>query len=192
MSSTDSAASDPAELGPTLLQLARLAIGAELGVACPLPRRQQEHTWLEQPGACYVTLTKGGHLRGSIGSLEAYRSLADDVYANAQAAAFLDRRYKPLTQDEFGYIDIEVALLTPATPLEFDSEAHALAQLRPGRDGVILVLGSKRVTFLPQVWQDLPEPADFMAALKRKAGLNANAWDNALRLSRYQTRQWQE
>lgn len=178
--------------GPALLQLARLAIGAELGVACPLPGRQEEHPWLTQPGACFVTLTKAGHLRGCFGSLEAYRALADDVHANAQAAAFLDRRYKPLTQEEFGLIDIEVAVLTPATPLQFDSEAAALAQLRPGRDGVILELRDQRVTLLPQVWRDLPEPEDFMAALKRKAGLAADAWDATLRLSCYQAQQWQE
>lgn len=189
MSFTDA---DPVDLGQTLLQLARLAIGEELGVACALPNRQAERPWLMQQGACFVTLTKGGHLRGCVGSLAAYRPLADDIHANAQAAAFLDRRYRPITQEEFGYIDIEVALLTPATPLHFDSEASALAQLRPGRDGVILEHGNTRVTLLPQVWQDLPEPEDFMAALKRKAGLASNAWDAAVRLSCYQTRQWQE
>ena len=115
---------------------------------------------LQKQGACFVTLTRNGTLRGCIGSLEAHRPIGDDLRGNALAAALRDPRFPPLTAAELPQIEIEVSILGEAQPLAFASEAEALAQLRPGIDGVILSAGGRRATFLPQVWEQLPEPAD--------------------------------
>lgn len=127
--------------------------------------------WLRSPGASFVTLTQRGCLRGCIGSLEAHRALYLDVQANAVAAALRDPRFPPLPADELHFTRVEVSLLSATEPLAFESEADALAQLRPGVDGILLEYGSLRSTFLPQVWEQLPGPQDFMSQLKRKAGL---------------------
>ena len=140
------------EAGRILVPLARSAIGRELGQN---PPATADADWLHSPGATFVTLTQDGQLRGCIGTLAAHRSLADDVTANAIAAAFRDPRFKPLTNDEFTAVRIEVSLLSPAEPLTCDDEAGALAQLRPDIDGVIFQYGHHRSTFLPQVWEQL-------------------------------------
>ncbi len=177
------------EQGRLLLLLARQAIASEFDEAdAVLPHP----AWLNQPGATFVTLTRAGELRGCIGSLEAQQALIDDVQSNARAAAFKDPRFPPLASNELPDIHIEVSLLSPAQPMHFSSEADALAQLRPGRDGVILEHGWHRATFLPQVWQQLPEPRQFMANLKRKAGLAADFWADDLRLYRYQVEKFKE
>ena len=177
------------EQGQLLLALARNAIGADFGeptIDLPHP------DWLDEPGAVFVTLTQHGELRGCIGSLEAHRRLIDDVQSNARAAAFKDPRFAPLSQDELPTTRVEVSILSPAEPMRFSSEADALAQLRPGIDGVILEHGWHRATFLPQVWEQLPEPRQFMANLKRKAGLAADFWADDLSLSRYQVEKFKE
>lgn len=147
---------------------------------------------LQAPGACFVTLTEHGHLRGCIGSLQAWRPLLDDVRANAVAAALRDSRFAPLCAAELPAVRIEVSLLGPSTPLRFRNETDALAQLRPGEDGVILDCDGRCATFLPQVWDELPFPAEFLAQLKRKAGLPAAYWSEHMRLSRYAVQQWKE
>lgn len=177
------------ELGNGLLRLARNAIGERFGLA-PQPVAEQP-AW-RQPGASFVTLTQGGELRGCIGSLEAWRPLAEDVAANARAAAFRDPRFEPLTAGELAHTRIEVSLLAPAEPLPCRDEAEAMARLRPHIDGVILSAGRHRATFLPQVWEQLPAPAAFLAQLKRKAGLAADYWGSDLRLERYTVKKWQE
>ncbi|MEO8755635.1 MAG: AmmeMemoRadiSam system protein A, partial [Casimicrobiaceae bacterium] len=145
----------------TLLALARAAIGGEFGiVTANIPR----HARLAAPGATFVTLRRDGELRGCIGSVSAWRSLGDDVRANAIAAAFRDPRFEPLSMAEFATTAIEVSLLGPTEPLRVVDEDDALARLRPGVDGVILQCGRKRATFLPQVWEQLPEARDFLAA----------------------------
>ena len=106
--------------------------------------------------------------------------------------AFHDRRSKPLRAHEVAHTRVEVYLLTPPQELTFASEADALAQLRPEIDGIIFTAGSRRATFLPQVWEQLPNAADFMAHLKQKAGLPANYWGNNVRLERYAVKKWQE
>jgi hypothetical protein len=137
-------------------------------------------------------LEQAGGLRGCIGTLEAFRPLAEDIAANAVAAAFRDPRFEPLTRDEFANTRVEVSLLSAAENLRFDDEAGALAQLRPGVDGVILQYGHHRSTFLPQVWRDFAEPTDFMAHLKYKAGLPPDFWDHEIELSRYTVTKWRE
>ena len=177
------------ELGTVLLQLARSAIARELGQPSPAAADLPE---LHEPGATFVTLTQRGQLRGCIGSLQAWRPLIDDVQDNARNAAFRDPRFSPLDADELPVTRVEVSLLTAPQPMTFASEADALAQLRPDIDGVIFSAGGRRATFLPQVWEQLPEPAIFMARLKQKAGLPANYWGPDVRLERYSVDKWKE
>ncbi|MBE2263300.1 MAG: AmmeMemoRadiSam system protein B [Burkholderiaceae bacterium] len=189
------AASDPATLPPdagrVLLPLARSAIAHALGQKSTAVV-QAGSPWLHAAGASFVTLTQNGQLRGCIGSLQAHRALADDVRANAVAAALRDPRFQPLSAAELGRTRVEVSVLTTAQPLTFRSEAEALAQLRPGVDGVIFTCGRYRSTFLPQVWEQLPDAAQFMAQLKRKAGLAGDFWSDDVQLSRYKVRKWKE
>lgn len=147
---------------------------------------------LAEPGAAFVTLTRDGKLRGCIGSLEPWRPLADDVAANARAAAFRDPRFPPLRADEVADTHIEVSVLGPAELLDVHSEAEAVAQLRPRVDGVIVRSGSRRATFLPQVWGQLPDPHEFLAHLWAKAGLRPGVWGPDVRLWRYQVEEWSE
>jgi hypothetical protein len=178
------------ELGASLLTLARNAIAARFGLPpAPVAVDRPE---LAKMGATFVTLTQRGNLRGCIGSLEAWRPLAQDVQENARAAAFRDPRFEPLNIDELPITRVEVSLLSAAEPIHFRDEADALAQLRPNIDGVIFSAGNRRSTFLPQVWEQLPEPADFMAHLKQKAGLPANYWGPDVRLERYTVHKWKE
>jgi uncharacterized protein len=175
--------------GRLLTALARAAIAREFdepGAALPHP------DWLDAPGAVFVTLTEAGRLRGCIGSLAAHRPLRTDLEHNARAAAFSDPRFPPLSHAELPKVRVEVSVLTPASPMAFADEADALAQLRPGVDGVILEYGWHRATFLPQVWEQLPEARVFMAHLKQKAGLSADFWAEDVRLSRYGVEKFKE
>lgn len=175
--------------GQLLTAMARAAIARELGEASlPLPHPD----WLDAPGAVFVTLTQDGRLRGCIGSLEAHRRLADDIGANACAAAFRDPRFPPLGREELARTRVEVSVLSPAQPIRFRDEDDALRQLRPGVDGVILVSGRHRATFLPQVWEQLPEPRQFIAHLKLKAGLAGDFWSPEVHLSRYTVEKFKE
>lgn len=176
--------------GHILLPLARGSIAEALGRKFPLPDWREP--WLDEPGASFVTLTRDGELRGCIGSLEPHRPLRDDVRANARAAAFRDPRFPPLESHEFPHIRVEVSLLSPAEPLAVASEEEAWQVLRPHVDGVIFEYGPYRSTFLPQVWEQLPEPDRFLAHLKRKAGLPWDFWAPGVRLSRYTVRKWKE
>jgi hypothetical protein len=115
-----------------------------------------------------------------------------DVRENAVAAAFRDPRFEPLSRAEFDNIRVEVSLLSPTEAMAVANEEHALAILRPGIDGVVFEYGHFRSTFLPQVWEQLPEPAEFLAHLKRKAGLSMDFWSESVRLSRYTVSKWKE
>jgi AmmeMemoRadiSam system protein A len=181
------------ELGQVLLQIARAAISSALGqvVAQPEPVGDAA-VRLQAPGASFVTLTQLGLLRGCIGSLEARRPLLDDVKANAIAAAVHDPRFAPLTLSELGFTSVEVSVLSPMQPLDFDSEEQALAQLRPGVDGVVFAYGRYRSTFLPQVWEQVPKPRQFMAHLKQKAGLAPDFWAQDVKLQRYTVHKFKE
>ncbi|HZR03603.1 MAG TPA: AmmeMemoRadiSam system protein B [Burkholderiales bacterium] len=177
------------ERGESILATARSAIGERFGlVGSPahLAAFMQEH------GACFVTLTKDRQLRGCIGTLEAVRPLVEDVRTNACAAAFGDPRFPPITLQEFKQIRVEVSLLSSASEMKAQSEADAIGQLRPGIDGVVLRFGVLRSTFLPQVWDQLPQPAQFLAELKRKARLPADFWSSQIQLSRYTVTKWRE
>lgn len=178
-----------ASLGAAMLAHARAAIADELGVPAP---DAQHHAGLEAQGATFVTLTLDGSLRGCIGTLQAHRTLLRDVRANALAAAFRDPRFAALTAGEFMRVRVEVSLLEAPVPMLFASEQDALAQLHPGTDGVVLDWNGHRSTFLPQVWEALPERGEFLRQLRRKAGLPADFWAPDLRLSRYAVRKWVE
>lgn len=175
--------------GQTLLKVARDAISRHLGGP---GQRHAKHAWLQHPGASFVTLTQQGHLRGCIGSLAAHRRLIDDVRANAVAAASRDLRFPALTREELAGTRIEVSLLSPSETLSSASEQQLLEQLRPGQDGLILEYRQACSTFLPQVWEQLPEPRQFLAQLKLKAGLPADFWHAEIRLARYSVSKWQE
>jgi AmmeMemoRadiSam system protein B/AmmeMemoRadiSam system protein A len=177
------------DIGPALLVRARNAIAAQLGQAT---QAEPAHPALNQPGATFVTLTQNGALRGCIGSLQAHRPLDQDVRANALAAAFRDPRFPPLTQAELARTRVEVSLLTAPQPMTFSDEADALRRLRPNIDGIIFIAGQKRSTFLPQVWEQIPDPRTFMAHLKQKAGLPADYWSSEVQLQRYEVQKWKE
>ncbi len=170
------------EISGTLLALARSAIAAKLG---RVHAASDNAPWLSAHGATFVTLNLDSKLRGCIGSLRAHRALGDDVKFNAQAAAFSDPRFKPLSVEEYERIVVEVSLLSALTPMPCADEAAALAQLTPNVHGVIFEYGHHRSTYLPQVWAQIPEPAMFMATLKQKAGLPPNFWDAGVKLSTY-------
>jgi AmmeMemoRadiSam system protein A len=145
-----------------------------------------DESWLREPGATFVTLKLDGELRGCIGSLEPRRALGDDVVHNARAAAYGDPRFPPVESGERERLAIEVSVLSRPVPFPaVASEREALEALRPGIDGVVLEMGPYRSTFLPQVWEGLPDPADFLGELKRKAGLPRQFWDPRVKLSRY-------
>lgn len=179
----------PADAGTTILPLARSAIAAQLGLPA---RAAAEAAWLHAAGASFVTLMLEGKLRGCIGTLEAHRTLSEDVRANAIAAAVRDPRFKPLSAGEFENTRVEVSVLSAVTPITWRDEADALAQLRPGIDGVIIEYGVHRSTFLPQVWEEFGDTTLFMGNLKYKAGLPPDFWDPELRLSRYTVSKWRE
>jgi AmmeMemoRadiSam system protein A len=186
------------EHGRVLLAIARRSIAEALGQTATAPPPPPGEAWLAKPGATFITLTADGELRGCIGSLEAHRPLGQDVWENARAAAFKDPRFPPLAREELPRIAVEVSVLGPAVPLAVRSEAEALARLRPGRDGVVLEYSGgaggrgASATFLPQVWEQLPDPASFLAQLKRKAGLPPGFWSPEIRLSTYEVTKWEE
>jgi hypothetical protein len=175
--------------GRLLTALARRSIAARFGLTLQRPALPE---WLFQPGATFVTLTQGGQLRGCMGTLEAQRPLAEDLEHNALASAFGDPRFPALSEGELARTRVEVSILSKPEPMRFRGEADALAQLRPGVDGVILEAGWHRATFLPQVWEQLPDPVQFMTHLKRKAGLPADYWSEDVRLSRYTVEKYKD
>jgi len=175
--------------GEILLPIARSSISEALGQ--PLEATENA-AWLQDKAACFVTLTQQQELRGCIGTLEAHRSLLEDVKSNARAAAFQDTRFTPLTAKELNFTEIEISLLSATQLIDFSNEQEALAQLRPGIDGVVFEYGSYRSTFLPQVWQQLPDTAEFVAHLKHKAGLSPDFWADEVKLSRYTVTKWRE
>ncbi len=184
----DSRAALGAEARRRLLRVAAASIAHGLETGRPLPVDPAEYPpALRVPGAAFVTLHLHGRLRGCIGSLEARRPLVVDVAENAYAAAFRDPRFPPLLAAEFPQVEIEISRLTPAEPLTVSSEAELLQRLQPGVDGLILEEGAHRATFLPAVWETLPDPREFLAQLRVKAGLPPDYWSPTLRLYRYRT-----
>ncbi len=155
--------------GQLLVKLAREALVESFGG--PKMTRPQA-PFLQQPGAVFVTLREPmGELRGCIGSILAHRPLIDDLCHNARAAAFEDPRVTPVRAEELPTLQIEVSVLTPLEPLAVRDEADALEKIRPGVDGIELSAMGRRAVFIPKMWEQLPEPREFLHYLKRKAGL---------------------
>ena len=165
----------------TLIAIARRAIAA---AERPQPS-SWPHDWLRETRASFVTLRLDGDLRGCIGTVDAHRALGDDVAHNAYGAAYRDSRFAPVTADERERLQVEVSVLGKRVAFEAASEEAALAALCPGLDGIYLEYGAMRATFLPQVWESLPDPLDFLCELRRKAGLPTRFWHEGIRLSRY-------
>jgi AmmeMemoRadiSam system protein A len=177
-----------------LLRLARSTIESVLeGEELPDLELGELPDDLRQPGASFITLTIRGALRGCIGSIEPRRPLARDVQENAIGAAFRDPRFPPLARGELAQVRIELSILTTPQPLTYDDPESLLAALRPNVDGVIIQRDWHRATFLPQVWEKLPQPRDFMAQLCMKAGLPHNDYENpGLDVQVYQVQKHEE
>lgn len=193
----------PLDAGPVLCAIARNAIAARLGVAASVDTQaastaespaggDHERLWLDAHRAAFVTLTQSGRLRGCIGSLIAHRPLRDDVAANAVNAAVHDPRFSPLSADELPDTHIEVSVLSAPEPYPCTDRDDAVSRLRPGIDGMILEFGTRRGTFLPQVWDSFPDPDSFLEHLVLKAGLPPGWWDDRVRLSRYTVKAFEE
>ena len=176
------------DAGKTLLAIARAAIESRLSGATQAP----DAPWLQQSGATFVTLTKDGELRGCIGSLHAARPLVADVAENAVAAAFRDPRFTPMTPAEWAGVRVEVSLLSAPKPMRFADEADLLAQIRAGEDGLILECDGRRATFLPQVWESIPDKMLFLRELVRKAGLPRDTRLGRCNVWRYTVTKWKE
>lgn len=187
MATAETGASLGTRHGAALLRLAARSIRHGLAQGAPL--RPEPADWpqeLREAGACFVTLKRAGRLRGCIGSPVAWRPLVEDVAENAYKAAFNDGRFFPLVVGEVDAdLDLSLSLLTPPETFRFSSEADLIARLVPGRDGLILQDGDHRGLFLPSVWEELPDPTQFLIQLKRKAGLAADYWSKDMRAQRF-------
>jgi AmmeMemoRadiSam system protein A len=177
----------------TLLGLARDSIDYGFDHGAPLPVRSAGlPAALAEPAATFTTLRHSGELRGCCGRLEAAQPLASDVAHSAFEAAFRDPRFDPLSRTEFHGIDLEISVLTPMETMQVADEADLLQQLRPGIDGLVIVEGPRRATFLPKVWDSLPDPRHFLAQLKLKCGLPQEFWSSQLEFRRYRTTTYAE
>ena len=175
-----------------LLRVARESIRHGFTGDGTVPEAGVDDPVLREPRATFVTLKLDQRLRGCIGVLEPARPLLLDVVHHARAAAFRDPRFPPLDRAELEPLHIEISVLAPAEPLQAADRGALLRALVPGRDGLILREGRHHATFLPAVWESLPEPSLFLAELLRKAGLAPDHWSDALRFSRYTTESFAE
>jgi AmmeMemoRadiSam system protein B/AmmeMemoRadiSam system protein A len=186
------------EKGQVLVKLARSTLMEKFGLPLPPAEADRMRSALSDASfqtrcGTFVTLKQNGRLRGCIGSLSASDPLAEGVRRNAINAAFHDPRFSPLTEKELGQVEIEVSVLTEPQPLPFSDPANLLRKLRPDIDGVIIRQGYASATFLPQVWEQLPQKEDFLGHLCLKAGLPRDAWKRGkLEVSTYQVQYFEE
>lgn len=179
--------------GTEILRLARASIEYGFVHSEPLPVDCDElPPALTEPGATFTTLKVGEALRGCCGTLEARQPLATDVTYSAFQAAFRDPRFEPLGAHEFETVRLEVSVLSPMEPMPVSDEADLLEQLDPGRDGLVIIASGRRATFLPKVWEMLPDARQFLAALKNKCGLTEDYWSDQLRFLRYRASSYAE
>ncbi len=177
-----------------LLSLAREAVTCAAADA-PLPRVELDKLppALREPAACFVTLHKHGELRGCTGVLVAQMPLAQEVVRTAATTALHDPRFPPVRPEEVPQLDIEISVLTEPQPLKVSNPADLPHHLRPGVDGVTLYLRPYRATFLPQVWERIPDPVDFLDMLCRKMGLPPRSWlDPQMQVEVYQVEEFAE
>ncbi len=160
-----------------LLNIARDALEISVRTeSLPTIDRSSLPQRLNEDGASFVTLTIQERLRGCIGTLEAYQPLALDVQEHAMAAALQDPRFPRVHPEELPTIKIEVSVLTPKTPLHYETPEELIEKIRPKIDGVVLQDGFRKATFLPQVWEKLPDPAEFLSHLSLKMGAQSDVW----------------
>jgi len=179
--------------GTELLRMARRSIEYGLEHGKPLPVRAETLSGaLAEPAATFTTLKLDGQLRGCCGMLEAVRPLGQDVAYTAFQAAFRDTRFEPLRRDELVRIRLEVSVLSPPEKMTVADENDLLNQLVPGEDGLVIVEGMSRATFLPKVWESLPDRRQFLAALRIKCGLGEDYWSRELQFFRYHTTSYAE
>jgi hypothetical protein len=178
----------------TLLQIARNSMELAVREDKKLPIQVKEFSsFLQQDGASFVTLTLNGRLRGCIGTLKAYQPLVLDVREHAILAALEDPRFPPVRERDLALIHIEVSRLSEPKPFPYQSPQELLMGLQPGKDGVVLRLGHRSATYLPQVWEQIPDPADFLSELCLKMGAPADTWQKQpLEVSTYQVQEFSE
>ncbi|MCP4409529.1 MAG: AmmeMemoRadiSam system protein A [Gammaproteobacteria bacterium] len=173
---------------PLLLEIAHQAITYGLKRGKQMVIHVEDYSPpLRQKRATFVTLKIAGDLKGCIGTLEAYRSLIEDVVGNAYAAAFSDPRFNPLTRAQRDRLQVSISVLGPSQEMTFADENDLLKQLRPGTDGLILKQAKRKGTFLPAVWESLPDRRQFLEHLKLKADLPSGYWSDDIRVFRYTT-----
>lgn len=181
-------AADRAEL----LKLARTSIERGLAEGHIAPAPAPSSAALAERRATFVTLQASGDLRGCCGSIEPRFALAEDVWRNAWASAFADPRFPALAAAEYRRLDVQISVLTPLERMPVSSEEELLARLQPGRDGLMLQLDAARATFLPAVWETLPDPKEFVRRLKLKVGWRADFWSPVIEVWRYTTESFGE
>lgn len=176
-----------------LLRIARKTIADSCRLALPPEVNKTDYPseFLEQR-ATFVTLQKNNELRGCIGSLQAHRPLIEDVIHNAFSAAFRDVRFQPVSESELTDLHLEISVLSPMSVMDVSSESHLLDQLIPNNDGLVIQNDHYSATFLPQVWEQLPGPLQFLQHLKRKAGMPLNEWPNDMKCLRYSCSKFKE
>ena len=162
-----------------LLEVARTSILNEFNHSFKIDKEslKKEFPVLNEQRACFVTLTIDGKLRGCVGSLVAHRTLLEDILSNAYSSAFSDLRFSRLSYEEFKKIKIEISILTPAIKLEYKTLEDLRTKIKPFEHGIILECQNKRATFLPQVWEQIPNFDDFFSQLSKKAGFTASCLD---------------
>ena len=169
-----------------LLEIAKKAIGKELsGERFEIGENALPSKRLKEERGTFVTLTLGGNLRGCIGHILPVQGLYQDVIENARAAAFSDPRFPPLSEDEFKKIKIEISILSRPEKFDYATPIELTDYLEKERPGVIIKKGLNAATFLPQVWEELPKPEDFLAHLCLKAGLASDAWRDEIKIETY-------
>ncbi len=171
-----------------LLDLAQCSV--ERGVGRHMPESHPEGAWsasLLEQRATFTTLELAGALRGCCGSLEPQRPLVEDVWYTAWASAYADPRFAPVSAAELPGLTFTISVLSPLEPIAARSEGELIAALQPGVDGLVLACGYARATFLPVMWEMLPEPREFLAHLRRKAGLSSSRSWSEITALRYQT-----
>ena len=171
-----------------ILTLARESISHGLMSGRTLAVDSRDYDLFLRELACsFVTLRKLGELRGCIGSLSPRLPLVEDIVTHAFSAAFEDSRFPRVAPDELSLLDIEVSILSPQQEISFRTEEELLDQLRPFKDGLTLEDGHHHSTFLPSVWDIIPDKKTFLIKLKQKAGMKSSHWSKTLKAYRYQT-----
>ena len=174
-------------LDPILLRVAKSAIMRQFDDSYKFDEKSllEAYPMLLVEGAAFVTLKHKQSLRGCIGSIIAHRSLYNDIVHNAVAAAFEDPRFYPLSESELSHVEVEVSVLSKAEILEYEDFSDLLQKVRPDIDGLIINYNGSQGTFLPQVWEQLKTPREFLEHLSMKAGLTPSVYEKHPMIYRY-------